>query len=236
MTRALITGANRGIGLALTRALMERGVFVYAGTRVPEEARALQELRAARADRLEVVALDVTKLESVQHLVAVLERAEGALDILVNNAGVLLEEIETPIEALDVDLFDRTFAVNVVGVARVTQAVLPWLLRSASPRIVNISSGAGSLANKSDHHYTCYGASKAALNHVTLGLAHQLRPRGVTVVALSPGWVRTDMGGPEAELAPDEVGASIAQTALELDLSRNGCFLDRFGRRGRYVW
>jgi NAD(P)-dependent dehydrogenase (short-subunit alcohol dehydrogenase family) len=236
MNRALITGANRGIGLALTEALLKRGVFVFAGARHPDTASELERLRAGHPELLQVVALDVASAESVSQCARMVKGIAPSLDILVNNAAIFLEETQTQLADLDADRFAQTVAVNVGGVARVTQAFLPALVGSKSARIVNISSGAGSIGDKSDHHYYCYGASKAALNHFTVGLAHELRPRGVTVVALSPGWVRTDMGGPGGELSPEQSGSAIAETILKLAPGDSGRFLDRFGQQNKYVW
>jgi NAD(P)-dependent dehydrogenase (short-subunit alcohol dehydrogenase family) len=229
MTSVLVTGANRGIGLALTRALAGHDMR---GERAGE----LRVLQARHPGPVSLVPLDVTRPESVAAAFELVRRDATRLDILVNNAAVLFEERETPFAEIDPDWFTQTVAVNVTGAARVTQAFLPLLLEAESPRVVNISSGAGSVGDKADARYYCYGASKAALNHLTIGLAHELRPRGVTVVALSPGWVRTDMGGPEAQLSPDESAAAIAQTILQLQPADSGCFLDRNGRRDEYVW
>jgi NAD(P)-dependent dehydrogenase (short-subunit alcohol dehydrogenase family) len=236
MKRALITGANRGIGLALAEALVNSGVFVFAGARKPDSASELDRLRGHHRGQLEIIPLEVTSDESVRRCADAVKRVSGTLDILVNNAAVFLEETNTGLAALDLDWFAETVAVNVGGVARVTRALLPLLEAAQEPRIVNISSGAGSIGDKTDHHYYCYGASKAALNHFSVGLAHELRPRGIVVVALSPGWVRTDMGGPQGELTPEESANAIADTILKLQSSDSGCFLDRFGRRGKYVW
>lgn len=236
MVRALITGANRGIGLALTGALVERGVFIFAGARRPEAAGELEDLRKHSRDRLQVVPLEVTSLESVRSCVDAVKHVTDSLDILVNNAAVFLEESDMKLAELDMGYFDQTFAVNLTGVARVTQAFLPLLFRGNAARIVNISSGAASIADRTDHHYYCYGASKAALNHLTAGLARELGPRGITVTAVSPGWVRTDMGGPNADLSPRQSADAIADTLLKLKPEDSGCFLDRFGRKGVYVW
>ena len=236
MKRALITGANRGIGLALADALVNRGVFVFAGARKPDTATELDRLRGCHPSLLQIVSLDVASAESVRQCARTVESISPALDILVNNAAIFLEETETPLAGLEADWFAQTVAVNVGGVARVTQAFLPALVGSESSRIVNISSGAGSIADKTDHHYYCYGASKAALNHFTVGLAHELRPRGIIVVAISPGWVRTDMGGAGGELSPEQSGSAIADTILKLVPGDSGWFLDRFGQKNKYVW
>lgn len=236
MTTAFITGANRGIGLALARAFMEHDLMVFAGAREPAAATELAALSEGRGNRLQVVPLDVTHPKSVRRCVQSVRAVTDCLDILVNNAGVFPEEGDEDLANLNVDGFDQAFAVNVTGVARVTQALLPLLLHSSHPRIVNISSGAGSVGDKTDHQYYCYGASKAALNHFTVGLAHELRPRKVVVTAISPGWVRTEMGGPRAELSTEESAAALAGTILQLSLESSGAFLDRFGCRGKYQW
>ena len=236
MTTTLITGANRGIGLALARALAEHDLFVFAGAREPATATELEELKNRRGERLQVVPLDVTSPESVHRCAQLVQDVTDRLDILVNNAAVFPEEGDETLADLNVDGFDQAFAVNVTGVARVTQALLPSLLRSSTPRIVNLSSGAGSVGDKTDHQYYCYGASKAALNHFTVGLAHELRPRNVVVAAISPGWVRTEMGGPRAELSTEESAAALAGTIMQLAMDSSGEFLDRFGHHGKYRW
>ncbi|HAV65390.1 MAG TPA: hypothetical protein DCY13_23820 [Verrucomicrobiales bacterium] len=236
MTTALITGANRGIGLALCRAFLGHGVRVIAGCRQPERATDLRTLAGKAPDRLQVLSLDVTSTASVSAAAAAVSAHRQPLDILINNAAVLLEDANAAFAGLDVEHFSDTFAVNVTGVARVTQALLPALLRSSQGRVVNISSGAGSIADRPGHMYYCYGASKAALNHLTVGLADELRPRNVIVAAISPGWVRTDMGGPGAELPAEESAAAIAATVLRLKPEDSGCFLGRSGTREGYVW
>lgn len=236
MTTALITGANRGIGLALTNAFIRRGMFVIAAARRPESAADLDALHRSNPEKLDIVSMDVTDADSVKEAG---KKASGSLehlDVLVNNAGVLLEAAETKFANLDVGQFDQTFCVNVTGAARVTQAFLPLLLKSDRPRIVNISSGAGSISSKGDHKYYCYGASKAALNHLTVGLAHELRPKNVIVAVLSPGWVKTSMGGPDAELSPDESAAAMADTILSLSMDDSGRFLGRTGSKETYPW
>ena len=236
MTTALITGANRGIGLSLVRALVDRGLFIFAGARRPDDAQDLQRLMGDHPDRLQIVQLDVTSDDSVRSAADAVRENGSRLDVLVNNAGVLLEDPGTAFADLDVHLFAPTFTVNVIGTARVTQTMLPLLLASESPRIVNISSGAGSIGDMMDERYYCYGPSKAALNHLTVSLAHELRSRKVIVVAMSPGWVQTDMGGQGAELSPEESAEAIAETVLRLTLDDSGRFLGRSGSRSDYQW
>jgi NAD(P)-dependent dehydrogenase (short-subunit alcohol dehydrogenase family) len=232
----LITGANRGIGLALTRVFLERGDTVYAGTRRPKESPALDQLQVEFSKSLQIVPLDVVDPASVGKCTELLAKSVRQLDILINNAGVLLEGFTVAFDELDVDYFDRTFSVNVTGAARVTQAMLPLIRRSKTPRIVNISSGAGSISDKRNHSYYIYGASKAALNHLTVGLAHELRPEMIIVAAISPGWVRTNMGGQNAELSVEESASAMAKTITNLTMKDSGIFQGRSGQSEEYVW
>lgn len=233
----LITGASRGIGLALAGELARSGWRVMAGARDPAGAHALQSLaREAGPGSIDVVSLDVCRDESVRAAGEEIGAKVRELDVLVNNAGVFPEEGDEPLEMLPLGFFDEAFAVNVVGVARVTRAFLPLLEGAAHPRVVNISSRAGSISAKEDSRHICYSASKAALNMLTRGMAAELRPRGITVVAVTPGWVKTEMGGPRAPLAVAETARSLAAMIGRVSEAESGQFLDRDGRQGVVAW
>jgi NAD(P)-dependent dehydrogenase (short-subunit alcohol dehydrogenase family) len=233
----LITGANRGIGLALTREFLNRGERVIAGTRQPDNSPELNKLREEPDGRLEILGIDVTRHLDLVTLAYLEEETIGKIDVLINNAAVLLEPgFVTKFESLTPDDFAKTFEVNVTGVVAVTRAFLPLLRKSSHPRIVNISSGAGSISDKRDHGYYCYGASKAALNHLTVGLAHEFRSENIIVTAISPGWVRTDMGGPGAEISAEESAEALAETITHLSMKDSGKFLGRSGTSEGYVW
>lgn len=227
----LITGANRGIGLALTQELLRQGHRVFAGARQPENAAALQEL-AQSAASLTILELDVNAEESVAQAVT----AVGAekLDVLVNNAAVFPEEGDESLLAFDLQHFRDAFETNVIGVVRVTRQFLPLLEKSANPRVVNISSGAGSISQKDDYGYYAYSASKAALNMVTRAMAAEF-PK-VCIIALSPGWVKTDMGGPNAPLTPEQSARAIAKTIDHLTLAESSKFLERSGQVSKAAW
>ncbi len=233
----MVTGASRGIGLALVRELASRGWHVLAGARHPSEARGLQAAACqAKPGTIDIVALNVCSDESVRGAV---EKAAGkvrALDALVNNAGVFPEEGNEPLEELPLDLFEEAFSVNVVGVARVTRAFLPLLGAAAHPRVINISSLAGSISRKEDARHYCYSASKAALNMLTRAMAAELRSRGITVVAVTPGWVRTEMGGPQAPLTVEESARSLGRTIERISPQDAGHFLDRDGSAATVAW
>ena len=233
----MVTGASRGIGLALVKELAGRGWRVLAGARHPAAAHDLQTAaRAAEPGAIEILTMDVRSDESVRGAAEEAAAKVRALDVLVNNAGVFPEEGSEPLEKVPLDCFEEAFAVNVVGVARVTRLLLPLLTRAKHPRVINISSLAGSIAAKEDSRHYCYSASKAALNMLTRAMAAELRPRGVTVVAVTPGWVKTDMGGPQAPLTVGESARSLAATIDRVSHHDAGQFLDRDGRQGVAAW
>ncbi|SRR6266508_3983335 len=190
---AVVTGANRGLGLAVASELAREGYDVVAGARDPARAPAVDGLRWA--------ALDVTDQASVDGLVRDLDR----VDVLVNNAGVY-----PPGKASEIDLAvaEKTWQVNALGAWRLAVALVPLMRRGGWGRIVNVSSEAGSLASMGAS-MPAYNVSKAGLNAVTRVLAADLEGTGILVNAVCPGWVRTDMGGPAAPRSIEEGAASI---------------------------
>src|SRR4029077_5790488 len=172
--------------------------------------------------------LDVRDNATIARAARILPDNEG-LDLLVNNAAIFPGTGDEPFELLDPESFNEAFDCNVTGVARVTRAFLPHLRKSANARIVNISSGAGSIAEKEDSSYYPYSVSKAALNMLTRALAAELRSSGIVMTAISPGWVRTEMGGPGAPLTPQESASSLVGTMAGLTIEQTGKFLGRDG-------
>lgn len=237
MGSVLITGCSRGIGLALAKQMAAHGWHVLAGARHPAAAHALQVVaREATPGSIDILSLDVRSDESVKAAAEEAAVKVWGLDVLVNNAGVFPEEGNESLESLPLECFEEAFAVNVVGVARVTRLFLPLLTRAAHPRVINISSLAGSVSGKEDSRYYCYSASKAALNMLTRTMAAELRPRGVTVVAVTPGWVKTEMSGPNAPLTVEEAARSLAATIDRITHHDAGHFLDRDGQKGVAPW
>lgn len=226
----LITGANRGIGLALSRQLLDLGHHVLATARRPDAAKALHALKS---DRLTILAMNITSDDSVATAV---KAAGEKIDILVNNAGLFPEDGTETLDAIDLQHFRDAFEVNVIGAVRVTRAFRPLLEKGERPRVVNISSGAGSISRKRDHKHYAYSTSKAALNMATRAMAAELKERGICVVAVTPGWVQTDMGGDKAPLTPEESATAIAKTVLGLDLAQAGKFLERTGAESSFAW
>lgn len=211
---ALITGANKGLGLEIARQLGRKGFTVVLGAR--DAGRGERACAALRAEGLDAhpVVLDVTRGEEVDRLPGFLGERFGRLDVLVNNAGIALFR-----DPDDDSSFRRTFEVNVFGAVAVTYALLPLLLAAPAGRIVNQSSVLGSLGSLTqspeafkDSINPAYTASKAALNGFTVALAHKLRATPVKVNSAHPGWVQTDLGG---DKAPMDV-ATGARTAVEL--------------------
>jgi NAD(P)-dependent dehydrogenase (short-subunit alcohol dehydrogenase family) len=187
---AVVTGANRGLGLGVVRRLAERGHPVVLGARDPEKG----ERAAAGLENVEVRELDVARQESVDALTAWVREHHGALEILVNNAAVHYDTWQTAIGA-DLAVAEEALAVNTLGAWRTTAACADLLTRGA--RVVMVSSGSGSFGETGDSGRTpAYAVSKAALDMLTVKLAADLRRRGVLVNAVCPGWVATDMGGP----------------------------------------
>jgi NAD(P)-dependent dehydrogenase (short-subunit alcohol dehydrogenase family) len=190
---AVVTGANRGLGLEVCRQLGARGYAVILCARDAAKGRAAAEpLRRAGAD-VHVQQLDVADDCSVKEAAAETERSIGRLDVLVNNAGILYDTWQHAAGA-DLRVVREAFETNTLGPWRVTQAFLPLLRKSRHGRIVNVSSGAGQLGSL-DGDTPGYSLSKAAMNALTLMLAAELKSDRILVNAVCPGWVATDMGG-----------------------------------------
>lgn len=200
---ALVTGSNRGIGYEVVRKLAEQGYRVYLAARSPQAGREAAEKLTAKGLEVQPLVLDVTVDESVRLARERVEAEAGRLDALINNAGVYLDEdrrlpgLELPIEVVR-----ATYEVNTFGPLRVTQAFAPLLVH-AGGNVVNVSSIMGQLASAGPGSLA-YRSSKAALNMITRVLAAELKPQGVRVNAVHPGWIRTRMGGPAAPGRPEE--------------------------------
>ena len=210
---ALVTGANRGNGLEVVRQLASEKVTVLLGSRNLEKGK--DAAKPLQAEGMAVVPcrLDVTKLADIEEVATQIEQDYGRLDILINNAGVLYDTWQTAVAA-DLSEVRTAFETNSLGPWMVTQGMLPLLKRSEHGRIVNVSSGAGSLTEMSGNT-PGYSVSKAALNALTIMLAKNLVDDGILVNAVCPGWVASDMGGNGGR--PVEDGAASVLWAVRLD-------------------
>lgn len=199
--RVFISGANRGIGLEFVRQYLAGGERVFATCRNPDEADALQALCDQHPEQLSVGALDVTDDASIEAAYRTVATETDALDLLINNAGIQPRE---QLGSLDRATLQQTFNTNTTGPLLVAQRFTDLLRGGRRPLIANITSQLGSLARKRSGGRYSYNSSKAALNMVSKALAYDLRPAGITVVMVHPGWVQTDMGGSDAPLRPEE--------------------------------
>ncbi len=211
MTRrvALVTGASRGLGRTVALRLAAEGYAVLAGMRNP-----------VPLDGVEVIRLDVTDEISVLAVADALKVRGLRLDVLVNNAGILLDGA-TDLLSLDPQILRRTLETNTFGPLRMAQALAPFMPKGG--RIVNVSSGGGQLSVPSTWA-PAYCLSKTALNALTVQLAEVLKPKGIAVNAVCPGWVRTDMGGPSAPRSLQEGADSILWLILQAPADLTGGF------------
>ena len=228
---AVVTGANRGIGFETCRQLARRGFNVVLAAR--DGAKGEPAARRLREEGLDVdfAPLDVTDDESVRRFAQGLEKTHGRVDVLVNNAGIMLDgkggsgpDAASVLKA-KVETLRRTMEVNVYGALSVTQALLPLMPRDGA-RIINVSSGMGQLSEMNGG-WPAYRISKAALNALTRIFADELKDTDIRVNSVCPGWVKTDMGGPNAERTPEKGAETIVWLATEPSVPTGGFFRDK---------
>ena len=231
MTTAMVTGASRGIGLELVRQLLERGDIVVATTRSP--APSLAALAQAHGDRLVHIVADLADERSIARSRTEVAARVERLDLLVNNAGIYSTRV--PSWNPDATRLDTATQAELVEVFRVNAAGPIVLVRhyldllGPGSCVLNMSSLSGSVGAKTSAGDYAYAASKAALNIMTRALAAELAPRKIIVVAITPGWVRTEMGGAGAALGPEESVRGILNVAGRLSLRDAGRFIDYQG-------
>lgn len=222
---AVVTGANRGIGLEICRQLAQKGVKVILTARNEEKGGNAKE--KLQNEGLDVVfcQMDVTSEESVQQAADYIRGNFGKLDILVNNAGIGVDR-DNPGLHVNIDRIKEILETNTFGPLRVSRAFTPIMIENNHGRIVNISSGLGALGNMGGGS-TGYRISKAALNAVTRILASELEDTNILVNSMAPGWVRTDMGGPTATRSVEEGADTAVWLATADDLPTGKFFQDR---------
>lgn len=233
-TIALVTGANKGIGYEIAAGLGTLGLRVGVGARDEERREtAVAKLRAAGVDAFGVP-LDVTDEASVADAVRLIEDSAGRLDVLVNNAGITGDGPQMP-TTVDVATVRAAVETNVIGVIRVTNAMLPLLRRSSSPRIVNMSSGVGSLTRQSTPGTetgpisAAYTPSKTFLNAVTVQYAKELSNTNILINAACPGYCATDLNGFRGFRTPEQGAAIALRLATLPDDGPTGSFFDDAG-------
>lgn len=231
MSTVLVTGANRGLGLEFARQYAADGWRVFAACRDPAAAKELGELAGGSGGAIRVLALDVTDAESVR--AAAQSLADEVIDVLINNAGVGSPRKQR-LGSLDYAAWARVLDVNSLGPMRVTEAFLDHVARGGGKKVVTITSAMGSIADNASGGSYAYRSSKAAVNIVVKSLSIDLAPRGVTCVVVHPGWVRTDMGGPDGKLTPAESVAALRKLIAGLEPRDTGRFFNYDGKT--YPW
>ncbi|UHG93912.1 SDR family oxidoreductase [Spirosoma oryzicola] len=229
MKTALVTGANKGIGLEVARQLAQHGYFVYLGSRtLANGLAAVEKLNADGISNVEAIQLDVTDERSVQTARIALAKKTATLDVLVNNAGISGGFPQAVLQA-SIDQFKAVFETNLFGVARVTKAFIDLMKQSPEPRIVNVSTALASLTLaadlSNDNRYAVYQSSKAALNMYTVSLAHELRDSPFRVNAVCPGYTQTDFTNHQGTSTVQQAGQRITKYAL----------IDQNGPTGKFI-
>lgn len=225
MKTVLITGANRSIGFQTARQLLQQGYYVYLGCRdYNKGSEAVNQLKQEGLKNAEPIEIDVDNPESIKAAREALGKKINVLDVLINNAGILGGVHQQPLET-DINMFREVFETNFFGVINVTQAFTDLMRQSPEPRIVNVTSGLGSLTLQNEpswKHFlvkpSCYVASKAALNAYTIVLAHDLRETSFKVNAVDPGYTATEFNnfsGPGS--IPDAAARVVKAATLSTD-------------------
>ncbi len=219
---ALITGANKGIGYEVARQLAAKGFHVFVGARNSSAGHAAAEAIAKNGGKATFLEIDVSDNASVTDAVREFSKIADHLDVLINNAGIMVDGDDAILKITD-DTFRKTLETNTLGALRVARAFERLLVKSKTPRVINVSSGGGQLTGGADGWAPAYCISKTALNGVTSQLATALPKFAVNSVC--PGWVRTDMGGQSATRSVEEGADTIVWLAADAPQKLTGKFL-----------
>jgi NAD(P)-dependent dehydrogenase (short-subunit alcohol dehydrogenase family) len=220
MAVVLVTGANRGIGLALTQAYSSRRDKVFATVRRSSDRSQLDAMAEAARGWIDVIEMDVGDPSDIARTRRRLE--SEPIDVLINNAGIAGPENQSALD-MDFDGLMETLAINTIAPLRVANAFLPNV-KAAKGKIITLSSQMGSMQSASSDSLA-YRVSKAAVNKLMRGLATELKPMGIPVLTVHPGWVKTEMGGDGAQLTPEQSAAGLLKLIDGLTLSSTGKFL-----------
>ena len=222
----LITGANRGIGFELTQQYAEAGWRVIACCREPDKAQGLDGVRNDYGEQLSIHRLDVTKSEHIKALATSI--GDTPIDILLNNAGIYGRRDAT-LGNTDEDQWLETFRVNTIAPIKVMEAFIDVVAASKRKVFASITSKMGSMADNTSGGSYVYRSSKAALNAAMKSAANDLEGRGISVVVIHPGWVRTDMGGPSGLLSVEQSAKSIRELLGRVSIEDTGKFFNYDG-------
>lgn len=202
---AIITGANRGLGKAMTENLAQKGFNVIMVCRDKTKALPVFSEFKDKGYAVELEIADMGNTDSIEAMAKRVKEHHSVIDVLINNAGINIEEYaSTTIETIDLKTLQTTMNVNFYGIFWMCKMFVPLVKKSDDGRIINFSSGLGMLSEPDMGPFPAYSISKTAVNAITTKLSSELKESNVTVVSVDPGWVRTDLGGPEAELSIDE--------------------------------
>jgi NAD(P)-dependent dehydrogenase (short-subunit alcohol dehydrogenase family) len=228
MKTTLITGANRGIGLELTRQYAADGWRVFACSRHPEKSDALKRLAAQYPDLIIIHRLDVSDHAQIDRLSQ--ELKEETIDLLINNAGIYPGSDAGGFGHTQFQEWMQAFQINTMAPLKMAEAFVTSIARSELKTIVTISSKMGSIADNSSGGNYLYRSSKTAVNMVVKSLAIDLKPRGITAVVLNPGWVKTEMGGPNAMISVEQSVSGMCRVVSKLTIADSGKFFDYDGK------
>ena len=226
--RMILTGASRGLGLEFTRYWLAAGHHVFALARSASTSDGLAKLAADHGKALHRFDMTVADEESVTRAGAHIGATWDAADLLLNNAGIYKHKGDT-LADLDLDDCLETIKVNTLGPIRMARALRPLLRMGDRPRIINMTSLMGSIADNSSGGSWGYRMSKTALNMASRNMAHELAADGIIAVVIHPGWVRTDMGGAAAPLTIQEAVAAMTRAMDNFTIAQGGGFYDRNG-------
>jgi NAD(P)-dependent dehydrogenase (short-subunit alcohol dehydrogenase family) len=229
MKTVLITGANRGIGLEFVRQYAAQGCRVIACARHPGKADALNQLRAQNSDQIAVYALDVADHGQIMHLAQVLN--DTAIDILINNAGIYPASDTHEFGRTDYDDWAEAFRINTMAPLKMAEAFATHIARSQQKMLVTITSKMGSVADNTSGGNYIYRSSKCAVNMVVRSLSIDLATLGISAILLHPGWVKTDMGGPNAWITVEQSVSGMRQVISNLSCADAGKFFAYDGQQ-----
>ncbi len=234
---ALVTGANKGIGFEVAKSLLNKGIYVIIGSRDLEKGK--RAVRDLENENVSFVQIDITDEKSIKNAKNSISKEFGKLDILINNAGVWLD-FGVPMLEVSMDDIEQTFKVNTFGVIATIKHFLPLLKKSDEGRIVNVSSGLGSLTQSANPNYEyypykslAYNTSKSALNALTILFAYELKETNIKINSADPGYCSTDLNGKTGPRTPEQGAKIIVELAT---LTKNGATCGFFDENGSIEW